>query len=245
MSGLGLALPILPGKEKLIDSYDWRAQIGEYTKSRERAGITLERVWIQRNPPGWEGQAGQYMMNLYVETESSSGSGAALKVFHSGSEFDKRFLELSREITGLEFAPGALGVTRKNVASWSDGSKQRYPGLMFTTPFQRGKRDAKGFRTEMYEKRSSELAASRKAMGLSREEVFVEHTPAWAGGDLLTVYVEGPQLRPNALRTATSAFDGQFKSGLKALLPSFVDIQNPAPPLEIEQKWDWQSGQKH
>jgi hypothetical protein len=70
MAKVGFAVPILPGKEDLATNRtieEIRRRMTEYEESRQRAGITMERVYLQRNPDGGR------LLVVYVE----AGGGTA------------------------------------------------------------------------------------------------------------------------------------------------------------------------
>ena len=85
MAKVGFAVPILPGKEDLpvkLSIEEIRRRIAEYEESRSRAGITMERVYLQRDPDG---------SNLFViYAEAAGGMADVIGTFAtSGSDFDQ------------------------------------------------------------------------------------------------------------------------------------------------------------
>jgi hypothetical protein len=99
MAKTGFAVPILPGKEDLATKHsieEIRRRMTEYEESRRRAWVTMERVYLQRNPDG---------SNLFViYAEAAGDQGDVIGTFAtSGSDFDQWFLDVNQEITGIDF----------------------------------------------------------------------------------------------------------------------------------------------
>lgn len=90
MAVVAFALPIMPGQEELVRGLG-EAVSGsgglreEYEQSRERLGISEEKVWIQRTPIG-------QTMIVYWETEDPQRT--LRQIADSQDEFDKQFKEL-------------------------------------------------------------------------------------------------------------------------------------------------------
>ncbi len=203
----------------------------EYEESRRRAGITMERVWLQRNPDD------SALLPVYIESEG--GFEQVLDSFLSGSDFDRWFLDVNSEISGFDFRAPEAGTPPEHIGSWSVPSQGRSEGVAFTVPLLAGKIDAaRAFCQEAYEARRDELTESRRALGAHREEVFLQRTPM---GELITVYNEGEDMTGanEAFAASQSPFDRWFKDRLKELFPRFVDFDQPLPPTR--QIWDWQA----
>lgn len=75
--------------------------------------------------------------------------------------------------------------------------------LAFVLPLLPGKTDADRAAMESCWKgdRKAEFEAARRRVGITREAVFIQKTP---GGDLVVVYVEGPDLDSSFKELATS-----------------------------------------
>jgi signal transduction protein with GAF and PtsI domain len=90
MAAFAFTLPILPGQEETIRSMG-EAVSGsgelreEYEASRERLGISEEKVWVQRTPIG-------YAIVVYWETDDPQRT--LRKIAASQDEFDKDFRRL-------------------------------------------------------------------------------------------------------------------------------------------------------
>jgi hypothetical protein len=90
MAAFAFALPILPGQEETVRSMG-KAVSGseeyrqEYEASRQRLGISEERVWVQRTPIG-------HAIVVYWETEDPQRTFR--EIADSQDEFDKDFRRL-------------------------------------------------------------------------------------------------------------------------------------------------------
>ncbi len=90
MGSFAFALPIIPGQEEVVrrlseavsDSGDLREG---YERSRERLGITEEKVWVQRTPIGWS-------MIVYWETDDPQRT--LREMAGSQDEFDEQFRKI-------------------------------------------------------------------------------------------------------------------------------------------------------
>ena len=233
MAKVSFAVPILPGKEDLATKHsieEIRQRIAEYEESRRRAGITVERVYLQRNPDG---------SNLFVVyAEAAGGMGDVIGTFvSSGSDFDRWFLDVNQEISGIDFRQPPPGGGPEHVASWEDPGGGRGAGLAFAVPVLPGKAEAlRAWGREAYESRHWELTESRRALGQTREELFLNSTP---DGDVAVAYLEGkdPVGANRDFAASDAPYDRWFKDSLKAFFPPFVDFDQPVPANETV--WDW------
>lgn len=233
MAKVGFAVPILPGKEDLATKHtieEIRRRMPEYEESRHRAGVTVERVYVQSNPDG---------SNLFVIYVESSGDPAdVMGTFAtSGSSFDEWFLDVNQEITGIDFRQPVLGGGPEHVASWEDPAGGRGTGLAFAVPLLSGKAEAlRAWAREAFDSRRQELTESRLALGQTREEVFLSSSPV---GDVAVAYLEGKDpIEANREFAASGApFDRWFKDRLQEFFPPFVDFGQPVPANETV--WDW------
>ena len=235
MAKFGFAVPILPGKEDLATNKsiaEIRRRMPEYERSRRSAGITLERVFLQRNADG---------SNLLVVYGEAAGGLAEVinALTTSGSDFDQWFFDVNQEISGIDFRQPSQGGAPEQVASWEDPSGRRGSGLAFAAPLRPGKTEAgRAWAREAFQARRAELTESRLALRQTREEVFLNSTPQ---GDIVVIYLEGEDpIRANREFAASNrAYDRWFKDGLKELFPPFVDFGQPVPPNQTV--WDWSS----
>ena len=235
MAKIGFAVPILPGKEDLATKHsieEIRRRMPEYEESRRRAGVTMERVYLQRNPDG---------SNLFVLYVESAGEMAdVIGTFAAGSDFDQWFLDVNQEITGIDFRQPAPGGGPEHIASWEAPGGSRGKGLAFALPLLPGKAGAmRAWAHEAFDSRRQELTESRLAWAQTREEVFLNSTPA---GDLGVAYLEGhdPVEANRKFAASGEPYDRWFKDRLKELVPPFVDFDQPVPANETV--WDWTRG---
>ena len=198
----------------------------EYQQSRQRSGVTLERAFLQRNPDG------SSLVVAYLEGERSFGEMMG-SVVSSDIPLDRYFIDKNREATGIDFAAGPQGPEPELVGEWvaaSAGGSRK--GFAFAAPLQAGKTElARQFAREAYTTRQAEMAESRSAKGLVREQVFLNQTPA---GDVAVVYLEGadPVDGNRQFAASTTAFDRWFKEQCKAIFPPFVNFDVPVPANE-------------
>jgi hypothetical protein len=233
MAKFGFAVPILPGKEDLaakVSIEEIRQRMAEYEQSRRHAGITMERVYLQRNPDG------SNLLVVYVE--AAGGLADVTRAFAtSESEFDRWFFEVNQEISGIDFRQ-PRGDGPEHLASWEDTTiASRGTGLGFAAPALPGKTEAgRAWAREAFQARRDELTESRRALRQTREEVFLNTTPE---GDVVVVYLEGEDpVRANRGFAASDApYDRWFKDSLRELFPPFIDFDQPVPANETV--WDW------
>jgi hypothetical protein len=233
MAKVGFAVPILLGKEDLATKQsieEIRRRMAEYEESRRRAGITMERVYLQRNPDG---------SNLFVVyVEAAGGISDVIGTFAtSGSDFDQWFLDVNQEISGIDFRQPSPGGGPEQVASWEDPSGGRGRGLAFAMPLLPGKAEAlRTWAREAFDSRRQELTESRRALGQAREEVFLNSTQ---DGDVGVAYLEGedPVEANRKFAASNTPYDRWFKDSLTELFPPFIDFDQPVPANETV--WDW------
>jgi hypothetical protein len=229
----GFAVPILPGKEDLAIRHsieEIRRRIAEYEESRRRAGVTVERVYLQRNPDG--------STLFVVYAEAAGGLGDVIGTFaSSGSDFDRWFLDINSEISGIDFRQQAAGSGPEHVASWEDPGGGRGAGLAFAVPVLPGKAQAlRAWAREAYGARRPELTESRLELGQTREEVFLGSAP---DGNVAVAYLEGkdPVAANREFAASGGAYDRWFKDSLREFFPPFVDFDQPVPANQTV--WDW------
>jgi hypothetical protein len=236
MAKAGFVVPVLPGKEDLATRQsieEIRRRMAEYEESRHRAGVTMERVYWQRNPDGGS------LFVIYVEAAGSMADVMGTFVT-SGSDFDRWFLDVNQEITGIDFRQPTSGGGTEQVASWEDPGAGRGTGLAFAIPLLPGKAEAlRVWAREAFDARREELTESRRALGQTREEVFLGSSP---DGDVGVAYLEGkdPIEANREFAASGTPYDRWFKDGLKKLVPEFVDFDQPVPANETV--WDWSRG---
>jgi hypothetical protein len=228
MPSFGLAFPVLPGKEAVIRDLanEMKQRRSEFQQSRQRAGLTLERVYLQKNPDG------SSLVVSYVEADGSFGE--TLRSFlGSDLPIDRYFMEKNSEATGIDFAAGPQAPEPELVGEWvASGVTERRRGFAFAAPLQPGKTDAaRQFAQEAYVTRQTEMAESRSSKGLTRERIFLNRTPA---GDIAVVYLEGadPVDGNRQFAASNTPFDRWFKDQCKQIFPPFIDLDQPVPRNE-------------
>jgi hypothetical protein len=93
------------------------------------------------------------------------------------------------------------------------------------------------FSEEAYGARAAELAASRAARGITKEEVFPLQTPRSSTGersieelgDFIVVYGESedPEAADKAFAESQAPFDRWFKDRLRTIFPPVIDFDQP------------------
>jgi hypothetical protein len=232
MAKVGFAIPILPGKEDLATKHsieEIQRRLPEYEESRHRAGVTMERVYLQSNPDGSK------LFVIYVE--AAEGADPIGTFASSGSDFDRWFLDVNQEITGIDFRQPAPGGGPEHVASWAEPGGSRGTGLAFAVPLLPGKAGAlRAWAREAFDDRRQQLTESRLALGQTREEVFLNSSPA---GDVAVAYLEGndPIEANREFAASAATYDRWYKDSLKELFPPFIDFDQPVPANQTI--WDW------
>jgi len=228
MPSVGFAFPVLPGKESIIHevSDQLRSRRAEFDESRKRAGVTLERAYLQKNPDG------SSLVVAYVEAQGTFAD-VLNSYMSSGLALDRYFVEKNSEATGIDFSAGFQGPEPELIGEWVDPTaKTRQRGFAFAAPLQPGQTDAgRAFAREAYVTRKAEMQESRSAQNLIREMVFLDQTPA---GDIVVVYLEGadPVEANRRFAASNSAFDRWFKDQCRQIFPPFINFDQPVPPNE-------------
>jgi hypothetical protein len=229
----GIAFPVLPGKETLVREIaaELQRRRPEYEESRRQAGISVERAYLQKNPDG------SSVVVAYLEADRSFADGMSVLV-HSDRPIDHYFIDKNAEATGIDFRAGSAGPEPELVGQWiAPGATVRGRGFAFAAPLQPGKTEAGiAFAKEAYDGRKNEMAESRLAQKLTREEVFLNRTPA---GDVIVVYLEGedPIEANRQFAASNSAYDRWFKDRCKEIFPAYVDFDQPVPANEEIFSW--------
>ncbi len=234
MPTVAIVLPVLQGKEsagrELATTLKTRS--AEYKESRRRAGVAVERAYLQRNPDG------SSLIIAYAETDGSFAESMA-SMARSELPIDRYFFEKNREVTGIDLR-NAQGSDPERTAHWISPSAtaRRARGTAFTVPLLPGKLEqARKFADEAYTERKAELTKSREAKGMTREEVFIHRTPV---RDMLVAYMEGldPAEANRKFAASTEPFDTWFKDTMRRLFPPHIDFNKPAPAAEELFSWE-------
>jgi hypothetical protein len=228
MGNYALVFPVPAGKSddqvKSIAKM-LKADPAAYRESRKRAGVTLERVYLQKTPMG-------NFVVAYVEGAKDFGStiGAYLS---SDLPIDGKFVDMIKEIHGVDLRQPPAGPPPETIAQWWDPNvKTRGRGFGFTAPVAPGKTDAgRAFAKEAFERRAVEFATSRRALRQNGEVVTLQPTPQ---GDLINVYLEGvdPVAGNAQFAASASEYDKWFKGAAREIFPPFVDFNKPVVGVE-------------
>ncbi len=233
MPTYGLIFPIVPGKEPVIRDVCRQLQErrAEYEDSRGRMGVSVERAYIQDNPDG------SAVVLAYIDADRSLNEGMSV-MLASESPLDRYFIEREAEATGVDFRSLGKLPEPETVGQWlAPGNPQRARGLVFTAPLLPGKTDdGRAFAREAFVTRRAELTESRLAKRMTREEVFLNHTPA---GDMIVVYIEGedPVEANRQFAASHTPFDRWFKDRCKEIFPPYIDFNQPVPDNEEIFSW--------
>lgn len=233
MNRQAVPFPIAPGKTeadlRAVSAY-LADHMDEYRESRQRLGVLVERVYLQSTPMG-------NVAIAYVEGERDFPATMA-GMAASNLEIDRRFLEMSAEVSGVDVRQPPPGPPPETVGQWMDEAvTTRKRGLGFIAPLLPGKIEAgKAFCREAFVERREELTESRRGWGENVEVVTLNSTPM---GDFVCAYLEGDDpVRANREFAASQRpYDAWFKARLKELFPPEVDFSKPIPP--VTQLWDY------
>lgn len=108
--------------------------------------------------------------------------------------------------------------------------------LAVAMPLAPGKgEEFKRFTEQVRTNRLDEHAESRRALGVTREQCWVESTPA---GDLFILVLEAddPERANQQFAASTTPYDLWFKEQAGAIIGA--DFNQPIPPI-AEQVFDW------
>jgi len=130
MSRTLLAFPVPPGKSdddaKLI-AEELRTRPREYETARRRAGITLERAYLQKTPMG-------DFVVAYIESSLEFADTARLMA-ESELGIDRYFVQAGKEVHGVDMTQPLQGPPPETVAVWFDRQvTSRGMGLAFCAP---------------------------------------------------------------------------------------------------------------
>jgi hypothetical protein len=225
MARLALPFPALPGKtegdlRRIADRFI--ASPAEYGESRRRAGVTLERAYLQQTPMGM-------FVVAYQETTGSVADAIAA-LASSDLEIDRFFVETVHELHGIDVRQPMPGPDPEVVGEWVDPTvTERSRGMAFCAPMIPDSVD----RARVWAKKtyaSEAMAVSWRALGLSVDVLTVLQTPQ---GPVAAVYLEGkdPFEANRRFAESTEPFDVAFKEELTHLFPPFIDFSKPVPGI--------------
>lgn len=218
------AFPVLPGKDASQVAAVLRSDPSGYVESRRRAGVHLERAYEMPTPMGT-------FLITYIESDGPFAEGAAA-VAQSDLPIDRAFVAAIKDVHGIDITVPAPGEPPEVVGDWVDETvTERKHGLAFCVPVMPGQTElGRALTTEAYETRRDELTASRRAKGVSRETVVLNHTPA---GDVAAVYFEAddPVEANRAFTQSQSPYDVWFREQLSRIFPPDANLSVPLPPI--------------
>ena len=224
-----LPFPVLPGKseaEVKEGATIFRSNPEQYRESRSRAGVTLERAYLQKTPMG---------DFVIAYTEGDKDYPDVLASYFDGSlEINNRFTEFVKRVHGFDPAEAAKYPPPETIGEWWDPTvTKRRAGLAFTAPAIAGQEEyGRNFIREALVNRREEFTASRRALnGQSGEVITLLQTPM---GPVVAVYLEGDDPVEGNRRFAASQtpFDRWFKDECRKIFPPEIDFDQPLPPIE-------------
>lgn len=218
------AFPVLPGKDAKQVAAVLRGDPGGYIESRRRAGVHFERAYEMPTPMGT-------FLISYIESDGPFAESAAAAA-QSDLPVDRAFVAAIKDVHGIDITVPAPGPPPEVLGDWVDETvTTRKRGLAFCAPVAPGQDEfGRSVSKEAYETRRDELTASRRAQGVSREIVVLNHTPA---GDVAAVYFEADDpVEANRRFTESQApYDVWFREQLSRIFPPEVDLSRPLPPI--------------
>jgi hypothetical protein len=210
--------PVRAGKDARNVIRVVEARRDQHSAARRRMGVHMERGFEQVTPLGT-------FMVAYVESDRPFGVTAA-EVSQSELEAEQELAAAMSEITG--FDASTPGEPSELLADWVDDAvTDRKQGLAFFAPIRPGAAEAgRQFVKEAYVDRRSELAASRRKLGIIQETVTLNHTPI---GDVVCVYIEGDDPVDGNRRFAESRseYDVWFKDRAARIVVPEIDFNQP------------------
>ena len=226
MSRSLLAFPVLPGKtddDARLTANEFRARPREYEASRRRAGITLERAYLQKTPTG-------DFVVAYIESSLDLAASARLMA-ESDLAIDAFFARTTREVHGIDMTQMLDDPPPETVAVWSDHhATSRGRGLAFCAPLVPGA--AETAKTTLAQEMTwKEFGQSRRAKDQNVEVAGLLVTPR---GTMGTFYLEGADpvdaIRRFAL--STRPYDLRFKGLLKKIFLPIDDFSQALAGIE-------------
>lgn len=206
-----LVFPVLAGKTdddaKLI-AHQFRARPAEYEASRRRAGITLERAYLQKTPMGDR-------VVTYIESGLDFAATSQL-LTTSDLAIDGFYTKAVKEVYGIDVGQSPVAET---VATWVNPHvASRGKGLAFCAPLAPDSAAA-ARKLLAQEYTWKEFGQSRRARDQSVEVAGLLHTPE---GPMGTFYLEGKDPTDAVRRFAQSTrpYDVRLRGLLaKVFLP--------------------------
>lgn len=230
MSRSLLAFPVLAGKtddDAKRSAEEFIARPSEYEASRRRAGITLERSYLQRTPSGT-------FVVTYMESNLDAADSLGLMA-ESGLAIDDFFARALSDVHGVDLAQASQGSLPETVAVWTnDHVTSRGEGLAFVAPLAP---DAAGSaRTVLAQEFTwKEFGQSRRASDQHLEVASLLTTPQ---GSMGAFYLEGadPVNTIRRFALSTRPYDVRFRKLLAKLFLPIADVSQAL--ADVEQIFD-------
>ena len=185
----------------------------------------MERAFEQPTPMG------TFVISYFESDRPMAEVNAAIA--QSDLPIDRDFMKKIATVHGFDPAQPPPFDPPEVLGDWVDENvTERKRGLAFCAPVMPGASDVgRAFAKEAYEKRRDELAASRRALGITRDAVVLNHGPQ---GDVIAVYLEGDDPVEGNRRFAASRsdYDVWFKDQCKRVFPPAIDFNEPVPPVK-------------
>jgi hypothetical protein len=224
MNKVAAVFPVLPGKDAKTVAEVLTARPDEWRTSREKQGVHFERAYEQPTPMGT-------FVIAYIESDRPFAEVNAESA-KSDLPIDQDFMSQAAIVHGFDPTQPPPFDPPEVLGDWVDENvTERKPGLAFCVPVMPGAEDTgRAFAKEAYEKRRDELAASRRALGITHDTVVLNHGPQ---GDVIAVYLEGDDPVEGNRRFAASRsdYDVWFKDQCKRVFPPEIDLNEPVPPV--------------
>jgi hypothetical protein len=218
-----LVFPLLPGKSDddargIADGFRERPQ--EYTESRRRLVVSLERAYLQSTPIGSFDVA-------HTESERPFDAFVA-DTAKSELPIDRFFVDTVRELHGFDLTQPPPGPASETIGAWFDPAvTTRGRGMAFVAPLLPGTEHAAlAFIADAFSR--EDRTRPRRAWYQSAEVVTITATPS---GEVAAVYLEGEDPFAGNVASAASSdpFDTWFKAELAKLFPAFIDVFQAVP----------------
>jgi hypothetical protein len=223
-----LPFPVVAGKtdaDVKAAGEHFRSKPSEYKESRTRAGITVERTYLQKTPMG-------SFVVAYIEG-SKSYADTLPALLDPSLEINRFFANFIKEVHGFDATQPPPGPPPETIAEWSDPAvTTRKKGLAFCAPGIPGKEEhGKAFAKEAFVIKAKEFTDSRRALKENLEVVSLTASPM---GPIICVYVEGddPVEANRKFAASQSAFDRWFKDECRNIFLPMINFDEPVGPVE-------------
>ncbi len=202
LSELSVVMPIAAGKTEA-----WRtalvellgAKYSEYDASRRRWGVVTQTTFLQKTPMG------DFAL-IHLTGPDVRKSLHAMS--ESQNPWDISWRELTHDLHGVDFAKGAQVFPKvERLFSMEQGDTTDTQPFMFVAPLtQKGALELRALANDLMGSRNAEYVAARARIGVQRESVFLESTPA---GDAVVFYwlASDPKASIKKFMGSTAPFD--------------------------------------